>query len=168
MRSPTGPDPTCEPDPERDATATERTGGLSNPLLHPGLPADARVLLRAVRNHWREPSGYENALHWILDIVFQEDESHIRTAMPSCRSRTVWASTSCTARSRPRATSPTSASSPVGTTATCSRSCQIRMRLPWEANTTSRAARRPHESCNRDTSTDTRLSLWPAWPPEPG
>lgn len=28
----------------------------------------------AARSHW----GIENSLHWILDIAFREDESHIR------------------------------------------------------------------------------------------
>ena len=35
----------------------------------------ARNLLRAVHSHW----GVENALHWVLDMAFREDESHIRT-----------------------------------------------------------------------------------------
>ena len=39
------------------------------------LPADARILLQAVRSHW----GIENSLHWILDMAFREAESRIRT-----------------------------------------------------------------------------------------
>ena len=39
------------------------------------LPADAGALLQAVRSHW----GIENALHWVLDMAFREDESRIRT-----------------------------------------------------------------------------------------
>jgi predicted transposase YbfD/YdcC len=39
------------------------------------LPADAKLLLRAVRGHW----GIENKLHWVLDIAFREDECRVRT-----------------------------------------------------------------------------------------
>lgn len=38
------------------------------------LPPDARQLLAAVRAHW----GIENKLHWVLDMIFREDESRIR------------------------------------------------------------------------------------------
>ena len=33
-----------------------------------------RHLANAVRAHW----GVENRLHWVLDVVFREDESRIR------------------------------------------------------------------------------------------
>ena len=39
------------------------------------LPAEAQLLLQGVRSHW----GIENALHWVLDMAFREDESRIRT-----------------------------------------------------------------------------------------
>lgn len=38
------------------------------------LPADARRLNQVVRTHWR----IENQLHWVLDVVFDEDQSRVR------------------------------------------------------------------------------------------
>jgi predicted transposase YbfD/YdcC len=38
------------------------------------LPADANVILKAKRDHWK----IENQVHWVLDIAFREDESHVR------------------------------------------------------------------------------------------
>lgn len=38
------------------------------------LPADARLILHAVRQHW----SVENNLHWVLDVVFREDEARLR------------------------------------------------------------------------------------------
>jgi predicted transposase YbfD/YdcC len=39
------------------------------------LPADAKVLARAILGHW----GVENGLHWVLDMYFGEDRSRART-----------------------------------------------------------------------------------------
>jgi predicted transposase YbfD/YdcC len=39
------------------------------------LPADAAKFARAVRGHW----SVENQLHWVLDVVFGEDQSRART-----------------------------------------------------------------------------------------
>lgn len=39
------------------------------------LPADAKRHNTVVRTHWR----IENQLHWVLDVVFNEDQSRIRT-----------------------------------------------------------------------------------------
>ena len=38
------------------------------------LPADAKQVLAAVREHW----GIENRLHWVLDMAFAEDGSRVR------------------------------------------------------------------------------------------
>jgi predicted transposase YbfD/YdcC len=38
------------------------------------LPADAALLNKSVRSHWR----VENSLHWILDVAFNEDNSRKR------------------------------------------------------------------------------------------
>lgn len=38
------------------------------------LPAQPEKIAQAVRDHW----GVENQLHWVLDIVFADDQSRIR------------------------------------------------------------------------------------------
>jgi len=38
------------------------------------LPCDAPQFAKAVREHW----GVENALHWVLDVSFREDDCRIR------------------------------------------------------------------------------------------
>ena len=35
---------------------------------------DARQILAAKRSHW----GFENKLHWALDVAFREDDSRVR------------------------------------------------------------------------------------------
>ena len=39
------------------------------------LPANAELHNRVVRSHW----AVENSLHWVMDMVFREDESRIRS-----------------------------------------------------------------------------------------
>jgi predicted transposase YbfD/YdcC len=38
------------------------------------LPANEHLFAKAVRSHW----GIENSLHWVMDIVFRDDECRIR------------------------------------------------------------------------------------------
>jgi predicted transposase YbfD/YdcC len=49
-------------------TSTEKRYYISS------LPQDAKLLAKAVRFHW----GIENKLHWVLDVVFREDDCRIR------------------------------------------------------------------------------------------
>lgn len=35
---------------------------------------DPAILVRAIRRHW----SVENALHWVLDVTFREDDSRVR------------------------------------------------------------------------------------------
>jgi len=37
-------------------------------------PDSPTVLGQAIRSHW----GVENALHWVLDVTFREDDSRVR------------------------------------------------------------------------------------------
>jgi len=50
-------------------TSTERRYYLSS------LALDVKKFAQAVRSHW----GVENQLHWVLDVVFGEDQSRART-----------------------------------------------------------------------------------------
>ena len=51
-----------------DKTSVERRYYISS------LPADAKRLARAIRGHWE----IENQVHWVLDMVFDEDQRRMR------------------------------------------------------------------------------------------
>ena len=51
------------------ATSLERRYYLSS------MPLDAKLLASAVRCHWH----VENRLHWLLDVVFHDDLSRLRS-----------------------------------------------------------------------------------------
>ena len=55
---------------ERDGRAT-----TARRFFLASLPMDARLLARAVRAHW----AIENRLHWVLDVVFDDDLMRLRT-----------------------------------------------------------------------------------------
>ena len=46
----------------------------SNGYYITSLPPDAKLVNVAVRTHW----GVENSLHWVLDVVFDEDRCRTR------------------------------------------------------------------------------------------
>jgi len=52
----------------KDKTETEMAYYISS------LPADAEQLLAATRFHW----AVENSLHWVLDVIFREDDARAR------------------------------------------------------------------------------------------
>ena len=55
----------------------ERDGAISRERRHylSSFPLDAKLFAHAVRCHWH----VENRLHWVLDVVFHEDLSRLRS-----------------------------------------------------------------------------------------
>ena len=49
------------------------------------LPTDARLLAKAIRDHW----GIENGLHWVMDMLFRDDESRVRKGNSAANFTTV-------------------------------------------------------------------------------
>lgn len=58
-------------------TEVERAGKTSRErrFYLSSIPLDADIFARAVRSHWH----VENRLHWVLDVVFHEDLSRLRS-----------------------------------------------------------------------------------------
>ena len=56
----------------------ERNGAISRERRYylSSMPLDAKLFAHAVRCHWH----VENRLHWVLDVVFHEDLSRLRSA----------------------------------------------------------------------------------------
>lgn len=54
----------------------DRKGKISEDTRYflSSLPCDPEMIAGAIREHWR----IENTLHWSLDVVFKEDDTHIR------------------------------------------------------------------------------------------
>lgn len=82
-----------------------------------------------MRSHW----GVEIRLHWVLDMAFREDESHIRTGHAAHNISILrrLALNLLHLAAMPPLMVVSQRSRPAGTMGACSRACQIRVRLPY-------------------------------------
>ena len=91
---------------------------------------DPAVLVRAIRQH----GGVENALHWVLDVTFRENDSRVRDRT-AARNFALVRKIALNLVARDRSPKPAYAAGAKrlpGTTATCSRSSHTKiMREPW-------------------------------------
>ena len=57
--------------------AVERDGksSIARRYCLSSLPLDAATFVGAIRSHW----GIENRLHWVLDVIFRDDQARLRT-----------------------------------------------------------------------------------------
>jgi len=60
---------------EAPETGVGRTGGRGKRGLLSSLPLGVETFAKAVRSHW----GVENQCHWMLDVIYRENESRART-----------------------------------------------------------------------------------------
>ena len=98
------------------------------------LAADAERQGEAIRGHW----GIENGLHWVMDMVFRDDECRIRKDNAPANFATIKHMASNLMRRAPARTACASnAASPPGTTTTSPASSPGRVesftRFPWLA-----------------------------------
>src|SRR3954468_15784580 len=101
---------------------------------------DPVVLVRAIRRHW----SVENALHWVLDVTFREDDSRVRD-QTATRNFALVRKIALNLIARDRSTQESlrgRRKKPPGTTTTCSSLSQTRlMREPWGSVPTARVSR---------------------------
>jgi predicted transposase YbfD/YdcC len=131
--------------PGRLARPARRAGGGDDPGVGTGkVEAEIRyfltscgddpaVLVRAIRRHW----SVENALHWVLDVTFREDDSRVRDRT-AARNLALLRKIALNLVARIAAAGPAYAAGargPPGTTTTCFSSSSVRlMREPCPAS----------------------------------